>query len=363
MAVRPLRVLCPDRDDLGQPCHVHGSRLQPGAFSSLDRGIFVVVGTDNACLNQRTCPTAIAFDAIGDLSITRDFIAFRAQNKFDGTPHSGSSVAHLFVDTHNYKLTKSATFLVRVLSKDTTASPNTVTVQWKLKEHDTFSQPITVTAASTAFYTKTELTDANRLLANFGTASHDTGVEVYFDSASDVNENNLYSFNVFYREGRAYLKGDSNSAHQEIECAGRGSCDRTSGRCQCFDGFSGEACQRNSCPNDCSGHGVCQTLERFVADTGIVTYTGPALGGAYDSEKSMTCLCDSGYRGSDCSKLECPSGADPLGGPSGYGLNGDEELTDARDCSGRGICDSATGQCKCFQGFFGERCESQTTLV
>jgi hypothetical protein len=33
------------------------------------------------------------------------------------------------------------------------------------------------------------------------------------------------------------------------------------------------------------------------------------------------------------------------------------------DCSGRGLCDYATGQCGCFRGFFGERCEQQTTLV
>jgi hypothetical protein len=33
------------------------------------------------------------------------------------------------------------------------------------------------------------------------------------------------------------------------------------------------------------------------------------------------------------------------------------------DCSGRGLCDYTTGSCKCFKGYYGERCESQTTLV
>jgi hypothetical protein len=49
------------------------------------------------------------------------------------------------------------------------------------------------------------------------------------------------------------------------------------------------------CPNDCSGHGICQTLKRF-ADDGGVTYST-----AWDAEKHMGCKCDGGYRGPDCS--------------------------------------------------------------
>jgi hypothetical protein len=33
------------------------------------------------------------------------------------------------------------------------------------------------------------------------------------------------------------------------------------------------------------------------------------------------------------------------------------------DCSGRGRCDYTVGTCSCFRGFFGERCEQQSTLV
>jgi len=77
----------------------------------------------------------------------------------------------------------------------------------------------------------------------------------------------------------------------------------------------------------------------------------------------MTCLCDEGYRGADCSMVECPSYPDPLGGSGGDGLDGDDMLADVRDCSGRGTCDFSTGQCACFTGYFGEACEQQTTLV
>jgi len=168
---------------------------------------------------------------------------------------------------------------------------------------------------------------------------------------------------------------DANGAHAMAECAGQGICDRSTGNCECFPGYEGEACTRSVCPNDCSGNGICLAAYRLAADAdSAVTYTF-----AWDSNKHFGCKCDAGFRGPDCSLQECPSNYDPLHGCGGGVCNegGDDytgtdcpndQLSDCtskeqRDCSGRGICDYETGLCKCFSGFYGEACEKQTILI
>jgi hypothetical protein len=154
--------------------------------------------------------------------------------------------------------------------------------------------------------------------------------------------------------------------HDWKECSNAGTCDRKTGMCNCFDGYAGAGCERTACPNDCSGHGSCESQKQFFTDaqeyyaetmslaqfsatTGeTVKYTA-----AWDAEIHMGCKCDPGFRGPDCSIIECPSGTDPLSGQgSSYG----------RDCSGRGKCDTTSGICTCFSGFYGDFCQSTTAL-
>lgn len=146
----------------------------------------------------------------------------------------------------------------------------------------------------------------------------------------------------------------SNTAHAMVECSNQGRCDPEVGTCTCFEGYEGKACERSSCPNNCNGRGVCQNVfqMRLSAKTKDNTFTNTAYG-AWDSDKIMGCMCDSGYRGADCSQKECPSGNDVM-----LGLG----KLEGRDCGGRGLCNRETGNCACFPGYYGTACGSQTTV-
>ena len=90
-------------------------------------------------------------------------------------------------------------------------------------------------------------------------------------------------------------------AHFYRECSAKGSCDRSSGKCDCFPGYAGTGCAQLACPNDCSGHGQCRrildTMDNYVS---------------WDVDKTTKCVCESGYSGLDCSQRKCPMGDDPV---------------------------------------------------
>lgn len=132
-----------------------------------------------------------------------------------------------------------------------------------------------------------------------------------------------------------------------VECSNKGACDRKLAMCICEENYEGLACERTICLNQCSNNGECITMKQYAADFGR-EYSTP-----WDATKQVGCVCDLGWRGRDCSQMECPSGPDVLKG------HGNEH---GRDCSGRGICDYKTGLCLCFQGFYGGACEYQTIL-
>lgn len=101
------------------------------------------------------------------------------------------------------------------------------------------------------------------------------------------------------------------SAHDYAECSNAGLCNRTTGVCNCFDGFTGAACQRMTCPGsdegiECNGHGTCQTLRRMADLDYKGTYN------LWSKNMVQACVCDTGYFGADCAQRNCPFGVDPL---------------------------------------------------
>lgn len=195
--------------------------------------------------------------------------------------------------------------------------------------------------------------------------------------------------------GRAWADVPTSStvAHAFQECSNRGTCDRVNGQCTCFDGFSGPACNRNKCPNDCSGHGQCVSMKDLAQLPNALPlnantyYEGYESTITWDEDMSYACLCDSSWDvglasgqtqepewfGPDCSKRHCPSGDDPMTVTIETNCNG---VTAANsnavgsagnlcqvDCANRGICNYDTGLCQCFNGFYGVNCINQDVLA
>jgi hypothetical protein len=145
------------------------------------------------------------------------------------------------------------------------------------------------------------------------------------------------------------------------------------------------------CPNNCNGHGRCVSLQRAAALPDAMplspatSYEGSESTNTWDQHKIFGCVCDSTwtvglasgqwqkaeYFGGDCSLRRCPSGNDPVTAvddedcgsvvaEGGFGTGATHNKCHV-DCSNRGICDYASGRCRCFKGFYGSACDKDAT--
>merc|ERR1719324_442830 len=85
-----------------------------------------------------------------------------------------------------------------------------------------------------------------------------------------------------------------------------------------------------ACPNNCAGHGTC-------GNDDICTCYQDWLTGDVD--------------GGDCSQRRCPFDHAWVDNPTAS--NTAHAL---KECSGKGICDRKTGECECFDGYWGKAC-------
>jgi len=91
----------------------------------------------------------------------------------------------------------------------------------------------------------------------------------------------------------------------------------------------------SACDNHCSGHGTCNT------DDVCTCYDNWGIGQAHDS--------------GDCSERVCPYELAWVDDPNKNG-----KFHKYAECSGRGLCDRATGECQCFDGYEGKACARTT---
>lgn len=188
----------------------------------------------------------------------------------------------------------------------------------------------------------------------------------------------------------AGLADYSGEVHIKAECSNAGVCNRETGMCECFPGYTGHACQRKGCINDCSGHGRCVSKQLAARMSGALPVNRDTKYGekranasvAWDAQAEYLCICDSSWVvgsdreqrsdsewfGPDCSLRHCPSANNPVTLttdetscwnqtlPLNALYPGREGSICQVDCAGQGICDYTTGTCACFQGFIGADC-------
>merc|ERR1712134_20271 len=212
-------------------------------------------------------------------------------------------------------------------------SPAVVTFKWSSGSHTVYQM------ASLAAYTACNFAGATELGKTSPVVFTETVATTYYfasngnggkDCSTDKIKTSVKVIPGFTPDVVVAGENLKCNHHPERECSDQGLCDRATGLCSCFAGYTGSSCQRTTCPDDCSGHGTCRSNRDVAYDWAIAKTKQmhkkdkaditelfkeiyfASYDEAWDSDKHWGCKCDAGYRGPSCALVECPSYADPL---------------------------------------------------
>jgi hypothetical protein len=157
----------------------------------------------------------------------------------------------------------------------------------------------------------------------------------------------------------------SRSCPGATPCSGNGECQQDVGSCSCYPGYGGDDCaQSGLCPGNCTAtaNGVCTAKKETSGNSTTTSYS---------------CVCADGFTGKACGKdTRCPkkdtNTTSPCSGHGkcsnfactcapGYGGDLCEYRACPLDCSGNGVCNKATGVCRCDVKFRGPNCSAVPT--
>jgi len=155
----------------------------------------------------------------------------------------------------------------------------------------------------------------------------------------------LALFFILRKHGGGSSGGGGDGNQCPNNCNGNGIC--VNGKCQCADGYSGDACQNHTvstCPNNCNGRGICVDEKCQCA----LGYSGDGC------EKHDTAICKGNCSGNGlCVNGECKCSP----GYSGDYCQLPSVGNCTNNCSGNGLCDINTNKCVCSPGYSGDGCE------
>merc|ERR1711988_1586064 len=106
---------------------------------------------------------------------------------------------------------------------------------------------------------------------------------------------------------------------------------------------------------------VTQTI---AATTGVIGAAMPQTSGVNACEVGDFCKVTGATVTSSDGVYKVSQITNPITFDSAYGLPGQQAsqvltLTEAKSCSGRGLCDDSSGECQCFKGYTGVDCSIQ----